>query len=230
MKPLKKPILFIIALCIAFNSLVLPFMFLAFNENYYIRSFTELGVHEEIGISENALGQVTSALIQYIWDGSGNIQLKEVVWDEEVVFYNEKEQIHLEDIRKLISLAKVIILSVNVLLVLCILYRLKRKDRNLKIEISKILYTASTLIFASLLGLVGLYFTDFDWAFRKFHEIFFSNDLWLLDPKTDRLIQLMPLDFFINFTALWLIVVGICLVIYLVVATVIKKETVKTVS
>lgn len=54
----------------------------------------------------------------------------------------------------------------------------------------------------SLLGLI-----DFDWAFVKFHEIFFNNDLWLLDPRTDRLIQLMPIQFFINFVIHWLLMV-----------------------
>ena len=37
---------------------------------------------------------------------------------------------------------------------------------------------------------------DFNAAFIKFHEIFFDNDLWLLDLRTDVLIQMFPEEFF----------------------------------
>jgi D-alanyl-D-alanine carboxypeptidase len=39
--------------------------------------------------------------------------------------------------------------------------------------------------------------TDFDHYWRIFHTIFFTNDLWLLDPSTDMLINIVPLEFFI---------------------------------
>lgn len=38
--------------------------------------------------------------------------------------------------------------------------------------------------------------TDFNSYFVRFHEMFFTNDLWLLNPKTDRMIQLLPEVFF----------------------------------
>ena len=40
--------------------------------------------------------------------------------------------------------------------------------------------------------------SDFTQYFTYFHEIFFNNDLWLLDPKTEILIQMMPEPFFIK--------------------------------
>ena len=39
---------------------------------------------------------------------------------------------------------------------------------------------------------------DFDGFFRRFHELAFDNDGWLLDPRTDLLIRLMPAAFFID--------------------------------
>ena len=35
--------------------------------------------------------------------------------------------------------------------------------------------------------------------FLKFHEISFNNNLWLLNPETDNLIKLFPLEFFYDF-------------------------------
>jgi integral membrane protein (TIGR01906 family) len=42
----------------------------------------------------------------------------------------------------------------------------------------------------------------FDAAFERFHEIFFRNDLWRLDPSTDHLIQMFPEPFWRDMTVL----------------------------
>ena len=39
---------------------------------------------------------------------------------------------------------------------------------------------------------------DFGNLFTAFHRLFFTNDGWLLDPRTDLLIRLMPTAFFVN--------------------------------
>lgn len=48
---------------------------------------------------------------------------------------------------------------------------------------------------------------DFDGLFVTFHRIAFTNEGWLLDPSTDLLIRLMPVEFFIALAVrclLWL--------------------------
>ena len=65
-----------------------------------------------------------------------------------------------------------------------------------------------SLIFLAFAGVSSLLL--FDQFFLQFHEMFFSNDLWQLDPKTDRLIQIYPRDFW--FGALF---VTACFVIFL---------------
>ena len=50
---------------------------------------------------------------------------------------------------------------------------------------------------------------DFNSLFILFHKVAFTNDLWLLNPQTDLLIRLMPIEFFISYAAiiggLWLL-------------------------
>ena len=55
------------------------------------------------------------------------------------------------------------------------------------------------LAFVAVLGVWGA--VDFDSLFVLFHHIAFTNDLWLLDPRTDLMIQLMPTPFFIEYAA-----------------------------
>ena len=61
--------------------------------------------------------------------------------------------------------------------------------------------------------------SDFSRYFIMFHHIFFTNDLWILDPSTDMLINIVPEGFFMDtaariaflFGSLSLILFGICL-------------------
>jgi integral membrane protein (TIGR01906 family) len=39
---------------------------------------------------------------------------------------------------------------------------------------------------------------DFDWLFRQFHFLSFTNDLWMLDPTRDYLIMLFPGGFWFD--------------------------------
>ena len=56
------------------------------------------------------------------------------------------------------------------------------------------------------LALVGgpgvLAYLGFDAAWRQFHFLAFTNDLWELDPATDHLIQMFPRDFWFDVTML----------------------------
>lgn len=52
-------------------------------------------------------------------------------------------------------------------------------------------------LFLGLAGLLALICAlDFNRAFIAFHHLFFTNDLWLLDPATDLMIRLLPETFF----------------------------------
>ena len=42
---------------------------------------------------------------------------------------------------------------------------------------------------------------DFSSAFTAMHHLLFSNDLWLMDPRTDLMIRMLPQRFFVNIAA-----------------------------
>ena len=55
---------------------------------------------------------------------------------------------------------------------------------------------------------------DFDGLFVTFHRLAFTNDGWLLDPRTDLLIRLMPVNFFVTLGAgilVWVLIAGLVL-------------------
>lgn len=220
MKARKTVPILLLGLILTLNAFLLPFQALAFSAKYYLSQFTQLSVHETIGIDLVALEEVTKALIGHIDDGSGDINLEVLVNGEKMVYFNEKEQHHLHDIQILVKGARRFLILSNLIMVILfiILYVMDGRNKQHYMEsLTKAFQVAVYSAFGMLLFLTALYFIDFDWAFRRFHEIFCTNDLWLLDPRTDRLIQLMPLQFFINFTKDWLSRVAIVLISYVLI-------------
>ena len=73
-------------------------------------------------------------------------------------------------------------------------------------------------MFALIAFIVMAALIDFNTFWTNFHLIFFRNDLWLLNPNTDRLILMVPLNFFITLVTRIIIVsvVGLSAMIGLV--------------
>jgi len=126
---------------------------------------------------------------------------------EELNFnYTEVEVIHLNDVKFLINLSRIIVYALGILILLILII-----DR----DISGILIISGIITIGII---IILFLIDFNFLFTKFHEILFMNDYWLLSNNT-LLIQTYPMEFFISFfkrlilniiiTSLMLIGVGI---------------------
>ena len=57
-------------------------------------------------------------------------------------------------------------------------------------------------VLAVVTAVIILACIDFNSLFVLFHKVAFTNDLWLLNPQTDLLIRLMPIEFFISYAAI----------------------------
>ena len=83
-------------------------------------------------------------------------------------------------------------------------------------------YLLLTAIFSVALPAVvgGLLALNWDRAFVLFHKLFFNNDYWLFDPRTDPVITILPDGFFLHcavaIIALVLLFGGVCLTVWLV--------------
>ncbi len=100
--------------------------------------------------------------------------------------YSEEEIIHLKDVKLLIWISLGLMLGILIAFVFSI-RKLSFKKFCLK----------SGIISLVFFGIVSLIFLNFSWAFRKFHEILFWNDYWML-PVDSTLIQMFPQSFFLS--------------------------------
>ena len=100
------------------------------------------------------------------------------------------------DCRKLIRLAEILRLGFGVLGMVIVFEGLMVPDRRKGIARGVITGLMSAGIIGMVLLIWGL--IDFDGLFTAFHRIAFTNDGWLLDPRTDLLIRLMPTELFVR--------------------------------
>jgi integral membrane protein (TIGR01906 family) len=177
----------------------------------YTGGFAKYQISTATGISNPQLKDVARSMVDY-WDGKvQSPQLEVDIRGMKRPVYSQKELIHLEDVRKIIDIFKILqFLSIIVFLVtgLYIFF---------KFGVSRLLkgFQAGAVVTVVFLGSIMLWaLMDFNSIFYFFHILSFSNDLWLLDPATDYLIMMFPSGFF--FDSAILIVVTIIAVAILI--------------
>lgn len=139
-----------------------------------------------------AMGSLTAAFLT----GTGRFQIARTGENgEEILYFHDYEEAHMEDVRGLIRLDTTVmwiaLAAAALLLGAGILLRDSRA------------FARGILWGLGLLGAVLAAFliwalVDFEGLFVTFHQVAFTNDGWLLDPRTDLLIRLMPVNFFIT--------------------------------
>ena len=106
---------------------------------------------------------------------------------------NEKEQQHMLDVRRLVLLAQKAsqgCMTIAAVLAVVIAWTSSREKRRCPLWG----VIAGILLVAAIAGgmCVLLNTSGFEQMFVGMHELFFANDLWLLNPQTDILIRMMP--------------------------------------
>lgn len=185
------PILWSLALLLVVFITVIDFY--AFRKPYYEHMYELNGTAESLAISESDLTKATDGLLDYLRDDRDNLDISVTIAGEEVAMYNEREISHMVDVKDLYQGA---ILVRNVSLVVLVITTAWLFLSGLSYSlVNGFTKTISTVGF--ILGLVVFYaLLDFNGFWNAFHKVFFSNDLWLLDPRVDRLITMVPLNFF----------------------------------
>ena len=153
------------------------------------------GILPEAGISEGDLRMLDGRLADYLAGGGAALDEGDGVAPVEVFgqaqpAFNAREMAHLADCFRLFQLLRKVrsrLIAWAVLLIVGGAYLLSDRKK------ARMCAGLSTLILLVPLGAFGAWAAiDFDGAFTFFHRALFTNDLWLLDPRTDLLIRICP--------------------------------------
>jgi len=197
---LKKTVLSAAAAILSFlfvvGLLLMAVEIWCFHKAFYKSEYAKLQTAREIGISEEDLERATDALLDYL-KGKREDLVVYADWngDEREVF-NEREKLHMEDVKILYQRAMLVghlFFGAGAAFAVAALFVKGWRRRALEG------YIRGNTIFFAMLALIGLYAAlDFGSFWTLFHQLLFSNDLWLLDPATDVLIQMVPEQFFFD--------------------------------
>ena len=160
-------------------------------------------------------------------------------------FFTDREKTHLEDCREIFLAAvrlRIIALLIIAVMMIAVYYSVRARqdrahtaagdpDNNYSVigEAYVIMAKgylkglAALLVLAIIITLIGMY--DFTFLFTKFHELFFDNDLWILDPRQDNLVNVMQEEVFsdaaITIAGIW---AALCILPAVISAVIIKRS------
>ena len=199
-------------LIIISQSIIFPTFFMPF----FTWQYERLDVSETIQVEHDELMRVTTELLDYMRGRRESLEdIYAVVAGQERRFFSDIEIRHMIDVLDLYNIAFMIrniaffvmvglmlgmvLLRYNVLHVIC------RCCREVQ--------TGFLILSGIVVGLIAI---NFGRAFNIFHYIFFDNDYWILDPRVDLLINMVPIYFFIHisiFIGLLLLLASLAVII-----------------
>ena len=186
---------------------------------YFEREYTKYNVLDSLpSMTMEDLLEVTDEMMDYLKGEREDLHVVTVMDGQEREFFNEREIAHMEDVQVLFLRAMSLRRACIFICVLCLGFLFLTKAPVRRVLPPSI--CAGTGLFFGITAILALIISgDFTKYFVIFHHIFFDNDLWILDPATDMLINIVPEGFFMDtaariarlFGASTAVLFGICL-------------------
>lgn len=169
----------------------------------YGYGFYRHNVSQTTGIVQSELDRVAREMVSYFNSGEEYINITVIKDGKQFELLNQKEILHLKDVKELIRLDYWLLLGTLIYALgyagTSLYWRKRRYWRQLACEV----VGGSVLTLALMLALgLGTLF-GFDQLFWQFHLISFTNELWLLDPTRDYLIMLFPPELLYDAFLFW---------------------------
>lgn len=194
----KKIINILVSLCFIIVSVLTVVDICCFNRSFYDKEYEQLNTAEHIGMSKEALNETTEVLLDYTQGKRDDLSVVVTVKGHDREVFNQREKDHMVDVQALYLNAMMVRnICAGVLFVSLIVLFINRTNYTLW-NLSYTYQKVSLIFSVFLVVLITLAWSNFDWFWTKFHHVFFSNDLWLLDPRTDILIMMVPEKFFFD--------------------------------
>lgn len=200
---MKTTILAILAALLMSIGLLAAAIYIPATADWVMRPLMEhYAPPEDTRLPAEEYAPVVDMITRYLKGGNDAFQHIFTVDGTEYAAFDAKEQHHMADVQDLFRLCR-FAAWLGWGIVICGGLSARRKLAWHTFR------RALTAILAAVTVVIILACIDFNSLFVLFHQIAFTNDLWLLNPQTDLLIRLMPIEFFISYAAiiggLWLL-------------------------
>lgn len=166
------------------------------NMNYFRKEFEKYSVTQNIDMEMDDIMYVMDELMDYLHGDRED--LEEIVTNvngEARDFFTEREKTHMADCKVLFDGGFAIRKGAAVVFAALTLLLVFKKKFSLRRFLK---YAALfSVIIAAAAGILAIAASiDFNACFIVFHKLFFNNDLWILDPAEDLIINILVEPFF----------------------------------
>ncbi len=168
----------------------------AFDRAFYSREYGRLNTAAYVGVDQKTLDGATTVLLDYLQGKRENLDFEAQIGEESREYYNDREKAHMADVAKLNQNAVGMMVGFfsagGALLAVAFVFCARR-------------YVVWKSCFFTMIGILAVFFVlavwaacDFNAFWISFHYVFFTNDLWMLDPQTSLLIRMYEEAFFFD--------------------------------
>lgn len=175
---------------------------------YYEKEYTKYEVLNDLPeMTMEDLLDVTGEMMAFLRGKREDLHVFTTMGGQYREFFNEREIAHMIDVRGLfiggLWLRRIGLVLTASLAIAAFFWGRGNAGRILALKrlVPKALCIGTGLFFALALAIAAVISTNFSKYFVVFHKIFFTNDLWILDPRTDMLINIVPEPFFMDTAA-----------------------------
>lgn len=200
------------------------------NFDFYEEEYEKNEVLSAVNMDMEHLMEVTKEMMKYLRGDRETLVIETEIGGARSEFFNDREKLHMADCRVLFVAAIWIRRVCLLLFALSLLVIFVQKTNSL---VQRLCFAAGffwrgMLVLLGAAGaLAAVIALNFDKAFVTFHHIFFDNDLWILNPATDRLINIVPQPFFVDICLRIGIIFGILLILFFSMAFITERVIIK---
>ena len=185
---LIAPLLFIVVL-------ISSIFHFGFDKQFLYEVYETNQLEQRLNIDTDDLHYCTNVLFEQIQGLRQDLDCEVMVDNSYQQFFNQREADHMVDVQAL-YLGAVQVRNGAIVGIVVLLLMLALEPVSFRFNLYTALKKGYLFLAAGLLVLGLFIVADFQRFWTVFHKIFFRNDLWLLNPATDRLINLVPENFF----------------------------------
>lgn len=199
----KKDI--ILALVLTLFLITLAICLTVFFKPLYYYDIYNLNIHKIVNMDVETIKHNYDILIQYqsiFYQGELNLPN---------FIMSNNGRIHFEEVKVIFEAIQILCITSGIISLFMIRSHIKEKEYEF-LKLTSIF----SIVIPAFIGMLAS--IDFDKAFVIFHKIFFRNDFWIFDYRTDPVIMILPQDFFMH---CFIMIVGlvilfsvICYIVY----------------
>ena len=188
-------------------AVLLPIFLIAINVGYvtdsdwlYTYNWWRNGIPERTGLPVSELDSAADQIKDYFANDAERLDVRVNTSRGMVSLFDEREILHMIDVKDLMSYVAALSVWSGVVLVLCSALGLTIRRRDFFASMSRWLRWCALVWGLVIAAVVVVAIIDFTWIFTQFHLLSFANDLWQLDPFRHYLLLLFPERFFLETT------------------------------